>query len=274
MSFLKEINVLNIDHLGIIAGLVDEIGIVEIINQKLGLDSREKISGGKTVKAMILNGLGMVSKPLYLFNFFTLNAIEKLLGKEIKKEYLNDDKVGRTLDYLYKYGLSDLFLEIALSVTKKFKIDMKFGHLDSTSFHLHGDYKNQEILEQKSEIELEKRPILITKGYSRDHRPDLKQCVLNLIVSNDSDIPMFMKPGDGNQSDKAEFGKLLLEFKKQIKIDIIMVCDSALYTQENIKMMENIEWITRVPLTIKRARELIQTTVFNLTHIVWGGVSN
>ncbi len=49
MSFLKEINVLNIDHLGIIAGLVDEIGIVEIINQKLGLDSREKISGGKTV---------------------------------------------------------------------------------------------------------------------------------------------------------------------------------------------------------------------------------
>ena len=197
------------------------------------------------------------------------------MGKEIKSEYLNDDKLGRTLDDLYRYGLSDLFLEIALSVTKKFKIELKFGHLDSTSFHLHGDYKNLERLEQKNEIELEKRPILITKGYSRDHRPDLKQCVLNLIVSNDSDIPMFMKPGDGNQSDKAEFGKLLLEFKKQIKIDIIMVCDSALYTQENIKMMENIEWITRVPLTIKRARELIQTTVFNLInedHLLEGEV--
>ena len=29
----------------------------------------------------------------------------------------------------------------------------------------------------------QKRPILITKGYSRDHRPDLKQCVLDLIVT-------------------------------------------------------------------------------------------
>ena len=27
----------------------------------------------------------------------------------------------------------------------------------------------------------QERPILITKGYSRDHRPDLKQCVLDLI---------------------------------------------------------------------------------------------
>ncbi len=86
MSFLKEINVLNIDHLGIIAGLVDEIGIVEIINQKLGLDSREKISGGKTVKAMILNGLGMVSKPLYLFSqFFHSECNRKIIGKRNKK---------------------------------------------------------------------------------------------------------------------------------------------------------------------------------------------
>jgi transposase len=48
--------------------------------------------------------------------------------------------------------------------------------LDSTSFHLHGEYNNIEIAEND-----QKRPILITKGYSRDHRPDLKQCVLDLI---------------------------------------------------------------------------------------------
>ena len=49
----------------------------------------------------------------------------------------------------------------------------------------------------------QKRPILITKGYSRDHQPDLKQCVLDLIVSSDSGIPLFMRTGDGNESDKA-----------------------------------------------------------------------
>ncbi|MEQ8536200.1 MAG: DUF4277 domain-containing protein, partial [Coleofasciculus sp. D1-CHI-01] len=52
------IEVKNLDHLGIIAGLIDEIGIVDIINEKLGIDKREKISSGQVVKAMILNGLG------------------------------------------------------------------------------------------------------------------------------------------------------------------------------------------------------------------------
>ena len=32
---------------GIVAGLIDEIGIVELINQKLGVDNREKIATGQ-----------------------------------------------------------------------------------------------------------------------------------------------------------------------------------------------------------------------------------
>jgi transposase len=74
-----EIIVKNIDHLGIVAGIIDEIGIVNIINQKLGIDSREKITSGQVVKALVLNGLGMVSRPLYLFSqFFQDKAIERL----------------------------------------------------------------------------------------------------------------------------------------------------------------------------------------------------
>jgi transposase len=67
MSASEEIQIKNIDHLGIVAGLIDEIGIVEVINEKLGIDKREKISSGQVLKAMILNGLEMVSHPLYLF---------------------------------------------------------------------------------------------------------------------------------------------------------------------------------------------------------------
>ena len=57
----------NLDHLGIVAGIVDELGVVEIVNESVGLDPHEKISAGVAVKAMILNGLGFVSAPLYLF---------------------------------------------------------------------------------------------------------------------------------------------------------------------------------------------------------------
>lgn len=66
MSYLEEIQVKNLDHLGIVAGLIDEIRIVEIINNKLGIDVREKISAGTVVKSILINGLGFVSRPLYL----------------------------------------------------------------------------------------------------------------------------------------------------------------------------------------------------------------
>ncbi len=258
MSDLAQIKVENIDHLGIVAGIIDEIGIVEIINQKLGVDKREEISKGQVVKAMILNGLGMVSKPLYLCSkFLEDKAIEKLLGKGVKSEDLNDDKLGRTLDKLYKYDVTNLFIEIVLSVIKQFKIEVNFSHLDSTSFHLHGEHKSKQV-EKIKELEGKEIPILISKGYSRDNRPDLKQCILNLIVSNDGEIPIFMKAGDGNQSDQAILAKLLMEYKKQIKLETIMVCDSALYSQDHIQLMNDTPWITRVPLTIKKARNIIQ----------------
>ncbi|MFM6664366.1 MAG: DUF4277 domain-containing protein, partial [Microcystis panniformis] len=116
MSPISEVKIKNLDHLGIVAGLIDEIGIVEIINSKLGIDPREKISAGTVVKAILINGLGFVSRPLYLFSqFFEDKGIEELLGEEIKTDYINDDKIGRVMDELYKHGLNDIFIEVVLS---------------------------------------------------------------------------------------------------------------------------------------------------------------
>lgn len=94
--------------------MIDEIGIVEQLNQRLGIDSRKKVSTGIVVKAMLLNGLSFVSASMYLFEkFFSGKATEELLGFGIKPEYLNDDRLGNVLDELYDVGLSELFLEIA-----------------------------------------------------------------------------------------------------------------------------------------------------------------
>ncbi|AVQ70347.1 hypothetical protein MTo_04426 [Microcystis aeruginosa NIES-1211] len=54
----QEIEVKNLDILGIVAGIVDELGIEDLVNQALGMDKREKISAGTIVKAIILNGGG------------------------------------------------------------------------------------------------------------------------------------------------------------------------------------------------------------------------
>jgi Domain of unknown function (DUF4277) len=52
-----QIEVRNIDHLGIVAGIVDEIGLVEEINRQLGTDPREHVNCGQALKAMILKRL-------------------------------------------------------------------------------------------------------------------------------------------------------------------------------------------------------------------------
>ncbi len=89
------------------AGLIDELENVDQVNQYLGENPRERISTGvASSKAMILNGLGLASAPLYLFEqFFVGKATKHLLGEGVLAECLNDDHLGRLLDALYVGGL-------------------------------------------------------------------------------------------------------------------------------------------------------------------------
>jgi transposase len=252
--------VANLDHLGIVAGIIDEMGIVEEINTRVGRSSREKVSAGVMVKAMILNGLGFVSAPLYMFSkFFEGKATEHLLGTGITAEQINDDRIGNVLDDLHEVGLSATFLGISMRAVKKYEVKVETGHIDSTSFHVDGEYTDQE----EGSIE-------ITHGYSRDHRPDLKQFMMNLICVGDGDIPVMMEVVSGNQADKARFAGLLQEFKEQWTFEGICVADAALYSEENLVAMRGLKWLTRVPLSIKAASELVESTEPLLTSKLLG----
>jgi transposase len=227
---MDKLKIRNIDHLGIIAGIIDQIGLVEIVNQEIGENWQEKISAGIVVKAMILNGLGFVSAPLYLFSkFFEGKAIEHLLGEGIKAKDLNDDKLGRILDKLYKAGLTQLFIKIALAAVKIFSVEMKNLHLDSSSLSVEGEY-----LEKGG---IEEGILKITHGYSRDKRPDLKQFMIDLICSGDGDIPLYFRVGDGNESDQKVFAQIIKEYKKGWQIEALFVADAALYSEENIQIL-------------------------------------
>lgn len=272
MSNLRDIEIQNIDHLGIIAGIIDSIGLVEIINEIIGQEPGEKVSPGQVVKAMILNGLGFVSSPLYMFpEFFKDKPCEHLIGEGIKAEYLNDDKLGRVMDKLFIKGLTEIFLAISTSVTKEFNISLKSAHLDSTSLHLHGEYSTglpDVIIQSISSETKVKSPqtIEVTYGYSRDHRPDLKQFIIDLISSQDGDIPIFLKSASGNQSDSSSFAKIFLEYKEKMQKeqiqdeeDSLMVADAALYNAKNISSLSEIKWLCRVPMTIGLAKEVVST---------------
>ena len=265
MNQLKNLEIKNLNHLGIIAGIIDEIGIVEIVNEQLGTDNKEMVNPGVVIKAIILNGLGFVARPLYLFpQFFEDKATAHLLGKGIFPEHLNDDKIGRVMDKFYDYGISELFLLIALAAVRKYQVNLGYSHLDSSSFSVHGEYSEllpylEEACRETSEKvdTIKELPIKITHGYSRDHRPDLKQFMLNMIVSGDGGVPIFISTGSGNQSDKKVFGEIARKYRKQLKFETTIVADSALYSESNLKLMKGMSWVTRVPLSIKEAKEIV-----------------
>jgi len=268
----QEIEIQNIDHLGIVAGIIDSIGIVEIINELIGVEKDEKVNAGQVVKAMIINGLGFVSQPLYMFpEYFETIACEHLIGTGVKPEYLNDDKLGRVMDKLFIKGLDTIFFIIAVKAAQKFGVSLSTSHLDSSSIHVHGQYNTSlpEVIFENQKIgnnqELEEiavkspKEITITYGYSRDHRPDLKQFIIEMICSGDGDIPIFLKLASGNQADSSCFGQIAVEYHKQLEVNSLIVADSALYTESNLKMMSDLQWLCRVPLSIKVAKSLIST---------------
>lgn len=252
--------ILNIDHLGIVAGIIDEMELVEEVNKIVGIKTKENLTPGQVMKAMILNGLGFLSAPLYLFDeFFVGKPTEHLIGEGVLPEHLNDDKLGRELDKYYQVGTTKIFTTVAIKAAHKFQVESKSIHLDGTSMSVEGEYKKEteEIEKNKLEIEPEMKAIEIVHGYSRDKRPDLKQFIIDMIVTGDGDIPLYLKVDSGNVDDKSVFVERLKEFKKQWTFEGICVADSALYTAENIAAMRELKWITRVPLSIKEAQNKI-----------------
>jgi transposase len=74
-----------IDHLGIVAGVIRELRIIETIDKLIGTDDKKIIATGEAVAGMILNGLGFTSRALSLTpQFFETKAVERLIREKME----------------------------------------------------------------------------------------------------------------------------------------------------------------------------------------------
>jgi transposase len=171
-----EVVVEHLNHLGIVAEVCREIGVAEWLDAQ-DPTSRQRVSVGTATVAMVLNGLGFSNRQLYLVSqFFADKPVEHLLGPGLSAADLNDDCLGRTLDWLYAHDVTTLFAGLALRARQAFGVSLRRLHADTTSFAVSGDY-------QPPEGDLDAQTIAVTYGYSRDHREDLKQWMLALVTS-------------------------------------------------------------------------------------------
>lgn len=245
----------SIDHLGLVAGFCKELGIAEIINDAIDNKGLRKVSMGDLFVAMLLNGLGFTGRTLHMYSeYFANRPLDRLLSEGIAPEHINDDALGRCLDALYDYGVSDLYQQLGEKVVSHLGLANESLHLDSSSFH----YDGQETPDD------DMHTVRLTKGYSRDHRPELNQLVLNLICENQSGIPVYMKPASGNSNDTEGFKQIVkahIGSLKAAQSNHYLVADAALYTQKTLVNLQSMGqmFITRVPQTLKEAKALIQS---------------
>jgi len=243
------------DHHGLVAAVCKDLGIAEKIDMRINKrDPRRIVSAGIASVAMIVNGLGFTNRRLYLAHqFFESKPVDRLLGKAIAAEDLDDNTLGKALDEISDYGSSQLFGEIAFEIALENNLLGTLAHLDSTSMSVEGQY----------EVESKENIVKLTYGHSKDHRPDLKQVIMSLVVSGESTMPIWMEPQDGNASDKKTFHETIKKvraFQKQLKgcPEFKWVADSALYNSDKLLKQADYLWLTRVPETIIEARELVE----------------
>ena len=249
---MPQVVVERLDHLGVIAGVIKDLGLVELIDSRIEVDEKEEITTGEAITGMILNGLGFSDRPMSLTpQFFQNKPLAVLFRPGVEADHFNRFKLGRSLDKVFGYGCDVLFSEISMDVCRQEAVDLRFHSLDTTTFSLTGAYVPDS----------DESAIRIVRGYSKDHRPDLKQVVLETIVSQNGGIPLVCKSWDGNASDtkifEARAADLIAQFQGA-DAPRYLVADAKLYTKDNAPNLSRLSFITRLPETIKVVGHVIE----------------
>jgi transposase len=244
-----------LDHHGIVAGVIDDLNIVPLLDKHLPQDNKQEITPGEAIKGMIMNGLGFSNRPLSLSpQFFTNLPIEHLFREGVDASHFNRHKLGRTLDQCYDFGCESLFSLVSHQACEIEAVDCQFKSLDTTSHSLTGEYADNE--DEGSD----EHAINITYGHSKAHRPDLKQVVQEVIVSQDGGVPLACKNWDGNSADTKVFkerAKALVNMIETAKEPNYLVADCKLYHKDNAEFLSQLTFITLIPSTIKLEKTLI-----------------
>lgn len=252
-----EIEVSDVYHLPIIKAFADRIDLVNIINRLV--PSKMEIDPGTLVLAMVLDALSG-RHPLYrIESFYENKDIELLLGQPLDVEKLGDDNFGRVLDLVYAANTTHLFSEIARNALRSFEVPTQHIHFDTTSVTVYGAYEPSEPDSPSA--------LKITKGYSKDHRPDLNQFLISLLCTG-GNVPIFSKLEDGNASDKKVNNAVLTDISRKLsKVGIdpgasIYIADSAFVTEDNLRLAADTTlFISRLPATFGEHQRLIEEAV-------------
>lgn len=250
-------DIFNHGHLPVAAAYCRRLGLVELVDQMV--PTRMALRPGLVVQAMVLDTLSGRT-PLYrVERFLAGQDVELLLGESVPTHAFNDTNLARSLDAMFAAGTSKIVTELGLRATSAFRLDTTVPSYDTTSTSVWGDYRA---------CELEQPPPgpRVTHGHSKDHLPELKQFMTELLCV-DRGVPIFGRTLDGNSSDKTSNNQILTRIGSIMARHglgpgaFVYVADAAMVTEKNLNALGPNCFVSRLPAIYSECARVIAQAV-------------
>src|SRR5680860_1101646 len=182
--------------LPIVNAFYNRLGIDRLLETRVPDNPRLRLSPSAALGVVIRN-LVVRHAPVYALGEWAGRYDPVTVGLAADEaELLNDDRVGRMLARLFDADRASLLTRLVLDAVESFDIDLSRLHNDSTSLQLSGAYDTAGGQERGG------KPTPAARyGFTKDHRPDLKQLVWMLTVTADGAVPITFRVADGNTAD-------------------------------------------------------------------------
>jgi transposase len=251
-----------IGPLPIVNHFLARLGLEELLAKHVPSDARSSLPHAKAL-SVLLRSILVEREPIYRQQETVRTYAPGTFGLEgDETEQMSDDRLGRALDHLFDADRGALLTEVVVAVGRVFAVRFDQLHNDSTSVRFSGQYRDAHGRSIRG-----RRAPWITYGYSKDHRPDLKQLLFVLTTSADGGIPVQFRCHDGNVSDSVTHVETWEALRRVTgRADFLYVADSKLCSRECMDPITQAggRFVTVIPRSRSEDahfREWIQTNV-------------
>lgn len=248
-----------VDVVPIVKHYIEEMGLHKIFDRHMPNNNGADIKPASVFCTLITNIL-VATKPLYKIEEWLTDYMDgKTETQDLAKKY-NDDRCARELDRLFGADRHVMMTEAAAAAIHIHKLETDHIHNDTTSITFSGHYEGQ----SSNAIQLE-------YGYNKDHRPDLKQIVFGLNITEDGHVPLNYHAYDGATADIATHQTNWDSLRTFLgKTEFTYIADCKLYSRKNLQHIDQHggKFITLVPKNIKEIKQFI-TRIKNGALVNW-----
>ena len=265
----KTLRSYQVGALPIINHILRRMRLPDILRRCLPPDDVRKILPTVRGLLVLVRNILVSREPIYGVGEWAARYAPDLLDlKPHELKLLNDDCLGRCLDRLFDGLETDLIMTVVRQLIDEFQLSLEELHNDSTTVSFYGAY---DVADQESRLH-GRSTLAITFGHSKDHRPDLKQLLYILTVTEDGGVPIYFTSASGNTTDDTTHQQTWDVLCQLVgRSDFLYVADCKLASTENMNYIARQQgrFITVLPRTRKEDQQFRKRLLQKPDSVTW-----